>query len=115
MQTPEQQAKELEAQVEDSNTLVLNPNPRQLMAIGSVTHDKKIIQDRLEDVVKREKDIVNLILDAHNVDPMIVKEVQMHEGRMIITKHPIEKESRLPTIPLPSLPQPTNGIAEVKQ
>lgn len=110
METPEQQAKELEAKAEsEGNIVTLNLSPRQLGVIGSVTNDKKVLEDRLGEVIKREKDAVNLILEAHGVDPMTVREVRMDEGRMIASKYPpIEKKLMAPK----DLKEQVNGVAE---
>jgi len=110
--TPEEQAKELEAKAEnEGNIVALTLTPRQLGVIANVTNDKKVLQDRLDEVVKREKDAVNLIIEAHGIDPMTVREVRMEEGKMVVTKHPLEKKLQPPK----DLKEQLNGVAEVKQ
>ena len=111
METPEKQAKEMETKVAESNVLTLNLSPRQLNVITNITSDKRILQDRIDDTTKREKDAVNLILEAHGVDPMSAKEVRMEEGRLIVVKHPpLEKK---PGLPRPkALKEQLNGEAE---
>ena len=109
--TPEEQAKELENRAEnEGNIIALNLTPRQLGVIGNVTSDKKVLEDRLGEVVKREKDAVNLIIEAHGIDPMSVREVRMEEGRMVVTKHPVEKKIQPPK----DLKEQLNGIPEAK-
>lgn len=115
MQTPTEQNKVSVTReglkVEDS-VLVLNLTPRQLATIASVTSDKKILEDRMNDNSKREKEVVNLILDAHNVDPLIAQEIRMEDGRLIIIKHTptsLEKGSKSAS-DLPSIPQ--NGVVD---
>jgi len=99
MKTPENEAKELQTKVEESNTVSLTLSQRQLGVISSVTNDKGILQDRLNDTIKREKDAVNLILEAHGVDPMSAKEVRLEEGKLVVTKHPpIEKKLPRPKV-----------------
>ena len=82
MQTPEQS---------NENVFVITPTSRQLSIITAITNDKRILQDRLDDNTKREKDVVNLILEANNADFSNIKEIQMQDGKLIVIKHPIEK------------------------
>jgi len=110
--TPEQEAKELQAKQEESNTLTVSPSQRQLNIIAGIMNDKRVLQDRIDEVIKREKDAVNLILEAHGVDPAIAREVQMQDGKLVVFKHPpIEKKLAPPK----GLMEQLNGQAEVKQ
>jgi hypothetical protein len=112
--TPEREAKELQAKQEENNTLTVSPSQRQLNIIAGIMNDKRVLQDRLDEIIKREKDAVNLILEAHGVDPAIAREVQLQEGKLVVLKHPpIEKK---PGLPKPkSMKEQMNGKQEVEE